>query len=177
MVVQNKETLKEVDVFIALLLNYHLDYKKLRKVIQKLAKRVDPHIANGFLKFLMGTKTPHRYIDQALEERGQLPEIMGSLIDEGFMGMVRFKDEIIPVELNIDSNEDFLWAVENEDLVAVSVAHQLMNDINRNRIQCTVFLFREFGFSGKPKEFDIARTKHNNPYKPKYRNTQYRVAL
>lgn len=172
-----KFLLSETDMFIALLMNYHLDYKKLRKVIHKLIKRVDPHIGNGFLKFLLETKTPHRYIDQALDERDQLPGIMQSLIDDGHMGMVRHGDNIIPVQLSFDTNEDHVWAVENEDLAAVGVAHQLMNDLNRDRLQCTVFLFRGYGFSCKPKEFDIARTSHNNPYKPKYQNTQYRVAL
>lgn len=172
-----KTLLSETDMFIALLMNYHLDYKKLRKVIHKLIKRVDPHIGNGFLKFLLETKIPHRYIDQALEEREQLPEIMNLLTGEGYMGMVRYKDTITPVQFCFDTNDDHVWAVENEDLAAVGVAHQLMNDINRDRLQCTVILFREYGFSCKPKEFDIARTSHNNPYKPKYQNTQYRVAL
>ena len=168
---------KEVDVFIALLLNYHLDYKKMRKLIQKLMKRTDHYISQGFLKFLLEVKNPHKYIDQALEESDLIPKLVLEFSKENYFGMVRVGDDIYPVTLEFEEDADYLWSQDNEEVVGVACAHQTMNDLKKEHLKCTVFLFKTFGFSGRPMEFTIAKSPRNNPYKPKYKNTQYKVPL
>lgn len=173
----NSFTLKEVDIFIALLLNYNLDYKKMRKLILKLMKRTDYHISQGFLKFLLSVKNPHKYIDEALAESDVIPNIVKELIEEKFVGMVKVNDTFYPITLNISDKEDYHWSIANENMVGVACAHQCMNDLKMSVLKCTVFLFRAYGYSGKPMEFTIAREKRANPYKPKYKNTNYKVAI
>jgi hypothetical protein len=168
---------KEVDVFITLLMNYQLDYKKMRKVIQKLMKRTDLHISQGFLKFLLTVKNPHKYIDQALEESDLIPELIDSLTKENYFGMVRVGDDFYPVTLEFEEDSDYLWSQENEEVVGVACAHQTMNDLKKEHLKCTVFLFQGFGFTGRPMEFSIAKSLRNNPYKPGYKNTQYKVPI
>ena len=149
-----KIMISEVDVFIALLNNFDLDYKKLRKVIQKLMRRTNSHISEGFLKFLLSTKTPHKYIQQALDERYAIVDAIQQAKDLGACGMVKLDDEVYPIKIFLGKGCDG-WIFNNEYVAATQIAYHVMSIVKSRAKKCTVFLFTAYGFSGIPQEVAI----------------------
>lgn len=164
--------LDETNMFISMLLHYNLDYKDLRKVLRKISKRAPFYIQNGLMKCLMETKKPKAIINTALEQLDVLPGITRTLVEEGFHGMVMVGDEIFPISLSVDS-ESKEWCIEEEGTVGLACAHQCMNDLEKNRLSCTVMLFKHLGFKGIPMEFVIARQPPGSKVGKQIKGTQY----
>lgn len=148
--------LDEVDIHIALLMNYDLDYKKMRKLVLKLMKRAPTYLTLGYLQCLMETKKPQEEIDRALMYHTEMPKIVEELIAEEYVGLVLVNDEVYPVKIWTEEKEDILWTQTHEAEVALALAEQCMINLKRETLKCSVFLFKRYGFTGRPNEFSIA---------------------
>lgn len=150
--------LDNTDVMLALVWNWNAPKTKLKKLCLKLKKRAYPEIGAGILSRVLNASDPGREIRKASQEVDEFSDHLKVLGDEGYYGMAIYDKRVYPVELVFEEDDDYKWAIENENLMRVKCAHALMNLLNLPFIACQVLLFGTKGFSADYTHVEVARS-------------------
>lgn len=165
--------LSNVDVLLALVLNKHRDRKELKKLVLKLMKKASPTTVNGILSRVIDSRCHRREIELALQQFDEMRVFIKELSTAGHHGMIIIGSRILPLDLVVEEAEDWEWARANERLIQIAGAHQAMNNLNLNRLECNVVLFGTAGFSNIPREIAVERQIQNALNVKRIAGTQY----
>ena len=147
----------DIVLMLALIAINHQDKKTRRKLAIKLANKCSPDVKLAILDPVIASPTFKAealfHVDLHLGYIGPGKE----LEELGCQGMVICGNEILPVEILVESREDRDWALLNEGEIRLAAAHAAMNRLNLSRLACKVMMFKGKGFSGTLTETEIER--------------------
>lgn len=147
----------DVVLMLALIAINHQDKKTRRKLAIKLAKKCSAEVKETILDKVIASPTfkaeAFFQVDMYLGYIGPGKE----LEELGCQGLVICGDEILPVQIFVETREDRDWALQNEGEIRLAAAHAAMNKLNLQRLACKVMMFKTKGFSGTLTETEIER--------------------
>jgi len=165
--------LTDFDIFLTLAVHLDDPKSKLQDVVKKLAKKHlrQRNFRSAALQEILNSKSPREDILRILRRSDRFSDDMfeaaQKFTEEGYQGLVLIRSNasippehwmtVLPVEVLVETREDYLWGKENEDAIRCAAAQGAMNVLNLNYIDCMVHMFRAKGFTGEIDEWTATR--------------------
>lgn len=134
--------------------------KKVQAFARRIAPLCAPHIVNGLILNVLSSKDPVGYLRRCFEEVGVYATMIEEFISTGHHGMVQMAGDCWPVRLECPAAwlTDGPWHPDDELMILADSCNGWMRDHNAPYFNGRATLFREFGFSGIPREFEMQCT-------------------
>lgn len=155
--------------------NFTTNPKKLKQMARRIAPQCAPFIQNGLITSIVLAKDPVKYLKKAFQQLDEMKDVIESLIASGAHGMIIIKDTIYPIEVKTVKNwlkEGDRWDPEQELLMQHDFCNKWMEEHNKGYFHGKVVLFKQFGFSGIPREIEMRCVKDTTGLQ-RYPGTNY----
>lgn len=146
----------DLDVYLILkLIEVNHGRREMYKKAIKLMKASKPKVVRDVLQILLDNKQSDAstVLDTFCDVYLRVAEPAATINQLGFDGMVILDNIAYPITLHFESQEDYLWSVENEDaLHYVAVYGALSHDWEFKvtpETRAEVVLFPELGYQGE----------------------------
>lgn len=176
-------------LILALVESNAKETREIQKKALKLMKKVQPIVASAVLKTLcFGTSAQcKKALDMFIEDYLYYALPAAQIGAQGYSGMaIVNKEESIPVSLTFETEEDFRWALKNEEELWTGICKDLLWDAYKEQrtpytyefqadgswtikvphepivIKADILLFGSVGFKGTPKHWGV-ELKENEP--------------
>lgn len=159
--------------------NFTTNPKKLTKFLFKMYsnKNIPEEYRKGIIRDAYEAKDPVKYLRDKLMQLKDMPNVIEQLIEQGFHGLIKIKDTIIPVQLNTHEkwlNEGQRWHPEQETMIAHDLATNWMKENKASAFDGEVILFAKYGFTGYATPI-VMRTTTNTEHLVRVAGTDYYV--
>lgn len=148
-------------LILALTESFHGPKAMYKKAI-KLLKCVKPKVEAGLLKFILASgigtavKELYTFCDEYLYYA--LPA--AELGKDGFDGMMIMGEEVYPIVVNYESQEDYNWLVKNEEEIYTAACFDIMDRHNVRKCAAEFLMFPKHGYRGIPQWWGV-EDEHN----------------
>lgn len=140
--------------------NFSTNPKKVMKMVKKmfLDTSIRDTLRNGIIYDVMTARDPVKVLRHQLKKAIELPLLIKELAEQGKHGIILINDTVHPCELDTRSNwltEGKRWDEEQERLIMHELANGWMREHDKGYFHGEVILFKQFGFTGIPREIEM----------------------
>lgn len=136
--------------------------KKLLAAVRNAMKTASREAREGFLNRVATSPNPEQTLREIDAIRQDVVMITGSFIEAGRHGFICVNRTFYPVQIKCPANwlkADSRWDPEDEALIGADLANEWMRQNDVAHFKGEVLLFKEFGFSGVNRVYELKCTK------------------